>query len=283
VRLPRVAIFGAGLIGGSLALRLKNSGAAEAVSIWSRSPDTLAAARSLGFESVWEDPTRTAQDCRIAVLCTPVPAMLPLAEAIAPFLAEGAAVTDAGSTKVDAVGLLEPILGSRFVGAHPIAGSEQSGISAASADLFDGAPCILTPTEQTNPEAEQTVEALWSAAGCEVSRMSPGEHDALLARLSHLPHVTASALVRVICGDEPSVQRFSGGGYRDTTRVASGSASLWTDILLANRIETAHAVRRLCGDLEEVASLLESADAQGLHDFLERAKSARDQLMDFRK
>jgi len=283
VRLPRVAIFGAGLIGGSLALRLKNSGAAEAVSIWSRSPDTLAAARSLGFESVWEDPTRAAQDCRIAVLCTPVPAMLPLAEAIAPFLAEGAAVTDAGSTKVDAVGLLEPILGSRFVGAHPIAGSEQSGISAASADLFDGAPCILTPTEQTNPEAEQTVEALWSAAGCEVSRMSPGEHDALLARLSHLPHVTASALVRVICGDEPSVQRFSGGGYRDTTRVASGSASLWTDILLANRIETAHAVRRLCGDLEEVASLLESADAQGLHDFLERAKSARDQLMDFRK
>lgn len=281
--LPRVAVFGVGLIGGSLALRLKETGAAEGITLWSRSPDTREAACKLGFEHVLADLEEAAAHAGIAVLCTPVPAMRSLGESLAECLPESAVVTDAGSTKADAVDLLEPLFGGRFVGAHPIAGSERSGIGAAKSDLYEGAPCILTPTDRTHAGSLNLVTDLWRTVGCHVTTMSPTEHDALLARLSHLPHVVASALVRVICGGEPSIQQFSGGGYRDTTRIASGSASLWTEILMANRIEVVHAIRKLSGELEEVASLLDSDDAPGLRNFLEQAKSARDQLKDFRK
>lgn len=264
-----------------MALALRKTGHADSIALWARSESSRRVARQLGFEEVHASPADAVHDAGLVVLCTPVPAMPPLAESIRNVLRPDASITDAGSTKQDAVALLEPILGPRYVGAHPIAGSEQSGMGAARDALFQAAPCILTPTAGSDPGALEVIEAFWRSLGCRTSRMTPAEHDALLARLSHLPHVAASALVRVACHSGPEAQAFAGGGYRDTTRVASGSPSLWVEILLSNRLETASALREMARQLEEVATKLDREDAAGLHDFLEQAKSGRDQFANF--
>ena len=202
--------------------------------MWARSQESARNASKL-FPFVSCDAAETARGSNLCVLCTPIGAMPALGEQLAPALAEGAVVTDVGSVKAGVVRRLETIFGGRFIGSHPMAGSEQSGLSAARANLFEGAVCILTPTNESLPEAVQAVRDLWQCVGCRIMQMTPGEHDERVARVSHLPHAVAAALVNAISLRLADVGSIAGGGYRDTTRIAAGPAAMWREILLENR------------------------------------------------
>jgi prephenate dehydrogenase len=205
--------------------------------------------------------------------------MRELAAAMAPGLSPSAVVTDAGSVKACVVEQLEPILGSRFIGAHPMAGSERSGLAAARADLFAGAPCLITPTSASDAAALQVVSGFWKELGCSVTTMSPPEHDRLVARISHLPHALAFALVNLVLDTLPAgSHHLAGGSFRDATRVAASDPALWTGILTENRTEVAAALREMSKLLESMATALGDENPDSLLDFLARAKQHRDSL-----
>jgi prephenate dehydrogenase len=273
----RVAIFGPGLIGGSVAMALQGAGS---VTVWARNRGTLDDVLRRGLADRAEtDPSAAVRDASLVVLCTPVGSMEGIAGAFASSLAPGALVTDAGSVKGTVTGRLGAILGNRFVGAHPMAGSERSGIGAARADLFRGAPCIVTPAETHDPSAVATVEKFWSLLGCRITRMSPWEHDRVVARISHLPHALAFSLVNLVIDTLPgNAQDLCGGSFRDATRVASSDPSLWTGIFEENRTELAASLREMAKLLTSLASALGRDDRDSLLDFLTRAKEHRDSL-----
>lgn len=275
---PRVVILGPGLIGGSLALALKEAEASPPVRLWGRTDGFIPAARKAGLEAFTDLP-EALESADLLVLCVPVDVMPSLARQTAPLVKSTAWVTDAGSTKRRLVGELEEIFQGRFVGSHPMAGSEKTGFASADARLFQNAPCIVTPTPATRPEALAAVESLWKSVGCEIHRMSPADHDRLVARISHLPHLAASALVHLAAQAGADAQRLSGGGYRDTTRVASGSPGLWTGILSENQEEVVAAIDDLVVFLQETRSSLVGNQSDQLHEFLLRAKTQRDRLI----
>ena len=173
-----------------------------------------------------------------------------LARQLAPALFSAATVTDVGSVKEGVVNQLEAILGSQFVGSHPMAGSEQSGIDAARANLFESAVCIITPTENSPPEKVQILRELWQCVGCRIVEMSPREHDERVGRVSHMPHAIAATLVNAISLRVRDVGAIAGGGYRDTTRIAAGPAAMWREILLENRAA-------LLAGLEDFSAMLD--------------------------
>ena len=276
----RVAILGPGLIGGSVALALRASSPGTKISIWGRRPEQLAEILQRGIaDSVETDPAAAVSGADLAVLCTPVGSMRELAAAMAPGLAPSAVVTDAGSVKACVVEQLEPLLGSRFIGAHPMAGSERSGLAAARADLFAGAPCLITPTPESDTEALRITCDFWMQLGCSVTTMSPPEHDMLVARLSHLPHALAFALVNLVLDTLPAgSHHLAGGSFRDATRVAASDPGLWTGILTENRTEVTAALREMSKLLESMATALGDENPDSLLDFLVRAKQHRDSL-----
>jgi prephenate dehydrogenase len=245
------------------------------VRVWARSADPLAKARALGFASVAStDLAEVATGARCVVLCTPVETMPDLARRMRDALAPDAVVTDAGSVKGSVVAECEAILGGRFLGAHPIAGSDRAGIDAAVADLYEGATCVLTPTPQTTPAALKVARELWQSVGCHLLEMSPGAHDAALARTSHLPHAAASALAVIIdrIADWP---RLAGSGYRDATRIALGNPDLWTGILLANRAEVSTSIAELAEILQNMRAALDTGDAAAIRALLAEGQAAR--------
>jgi len=276
----RVAIFGPGLIGGSVAMAIRERCPGMQVTVWDRNPEVLSRVKDLGLaDSVDTDIGGAVKEADLVVLCTPVGTMEDLAATFAPFVASDAVVTDAGSVKLPVVEQLAPILGGRFVGAHPMAGSERSGIEAARAGLFEGAPCIVTPDSDCDPKVVARVSEFWSSLGCRITRMTPPEHDRLVARISHLPHALAFALVNLVLDTlPPGAQDLAGGSFRDATRVAASDPSLWTGILTENRTEVAAALREMAKLLKAMASALGKEKADSLLDFLARAKEHRDKL-----
>jgi len=205
----------------------------------------------------------------------PVEAMRNLAAEMRERLPSGCVVTDAGSTKVLACEVLERELAGRFVGAHPMAGSEQSGCEAARADLFRNATCIVTPTEKTEPDALATVCKFWQSVGGNVVTMSPEEHDCLVGRASHLPHAVAAALARAVGLANPSALAVAGRGFLDTTRIAAGPEGMWAGIFLDNRENLLRALEEFSGELEMLAGLLRSGDRKSLEKFLQEARRVR--------
>lgn len=201
-----------------------------------------------------------------------------LAREIAPRLRPGTVVTDAGSAKAAVVEKLEAILGGQFVGSHPMAGSEKSGLGAARADLFQGSTCILTPTPQTAPAALAAVRALWQAVGGRLVELSPAAHDEAIARVSHLPHAVAAILVNAIAQRTADPGALAGGGYRDTTRVAGGPAGMWAEILLENREAVLAGLTDFAQMLENFQGIIRSGDAAALEEFLARARGVRSSL-----
>jgi prephenate dehydrogenase len=271
-----IAILGPGLIGGSLALALRQRSPATEVRVWGRSETALEAVRALGFASVVDsDLAAVVAGAQCVVLCTPVETMPELAARIAPHLAKNAVVTDAGSVKGTVVAACEPILGERFVGAHPIAGSDRHGLAAAAPDLYEDATCVLTPTARTSPAALAIARTLWQTVGCRLLEMSPEAHDAALARTSHLPHAVASALAAAVARAVPDWPHLAGGGYRDSTRIALGHPDLWTGILLANRHEISTSIAELTEILQNIRVALESGDANAIRARLAEGCSAR--------
>jgi prephenate dehydrogenase len=224
------------------------------------------------------DAAEVVSGSDICVLCTPIGAMPPLAREIAPLLDDTATVTDVGSVKAGVVSQLEPIFGGKFVGSHPMAGSEQSGITAARANLFDGAVCILTPTNNSVPDRIEVLRDLWECVGCRIVEMSPREHDECIACVSHLPHAIAATLVSAIHLRIPNVDCIAGGGYRDTTRIAGGPAAMWREILLENRTALLAGLEDFTTTLETMKELIRLADSAELELFLERARAIRQDL-----
>jgi prephenate dehydrogenase len=259
IPIKSVAIIGPGLLGGSLALALAG-GSRCAVRVWGRRPEVVAQLRLRCPSAVASTDIETAvAGADLVVLCTPVGIMAGLAERLRPALAPGAVVTDTGSVKGAIVEELEPLLGggARFVGSHPMAGGDQVGLQHARADLFHDAACIVTPTPRTDAATVEKVSAFWTSLGCRVFHLPPGIHDRAIALVSHLPHITAAALVRAAAGpDAPGALDLVGPGFRDSTRIAMGPVPMWDEILLQNRDAVLAAIRSLRSHLDQVETAL---------------------------
>jgi len=257
-------------------MALRRSDHPWAVSLWTRRQESVAAvgAAVLGCR-VTTDMASAIEGAGIVVLCTPPRAIEESAELLAKLLPPDVFVTDAASVKARIVSKLGSVLGGRFVGAHPMAGSEQSGIASARADLFDGALCILTPTEHSDPAALDAVRTLWKSAGCRLHEMSPSAHDAAVARVSHLPHAAAAALVHAALAQDPTASALAGTGYRDSTRVAFGPEDLWADIFLANRDNVASGISDLRDRLGELGDAITRGDRSSVESFLRTARILR--------
>ena len=237
----KVIIIGVGLIGGSLAMALKEKGMAERVVGVGRGVDNLKVALSRGIiDEYTHDAKEAVKGADLILLATPVGTMGSVVEEIAPSLERGAIVTDVGSVKGPIIEDIESLMpdGAFFVAAHPIAGTENSGAEAAFPALFRDRVCIITPTARTDGEALEKVTRMWEATGSHVVTMDAERHDVILAAISHLPHIAVYALVNAVAGasgDGESILNYSAGGFTDFTRIASSSPEMWRDICLMNR------------------------------------------------
>ena len=284
----QVAIVGVGLLGGSLGLVLKQQGLAKTVMGIGRSQTNLELAVKLGAIDAWASDAKAVvaeSDC--VVLATPVETYLNHVKQWGDCLRPGTIVSDVGSVKGVLVLDVEAQLPAsvHFVGAHPIAGKEKSGVAHAEAKLFNGARCIVTPTPRTQPEALNKVCALWEAAGSIVLSMDPHDHDWVLGAVSHLPHVAAFSLMHTLDSlqqhgtpDSLDLLSFSGGGLRDTTRIAASSPEMWRDICLANRDNLLQMIDRYIGHLQAFRKVLDERDAPRLQQLLEESKVLRERL-----
>jgi prephenate dehydrogenase len=276
--LRKLAILGPGLLGGSIGLAARHRKVAQRVALWARRPEAADEAWKLGAaDEAGTDLSKAMAGAELVVLATPIGAMQSLAQQFKPVLADDCIVTDVGSVKYPVVSALSEML-PRFVGSHPMAGSEQSGIEAARRDLFEKAVCIVTPMETTDKAVLQTVYDFWKAIGCNVRTLSPAEHDEIVARISHLPHVVAAAVINVVCNGGSHPLDFVGPGFKDFTRIASGPPEMWTEICQQNRQEIGRALDTLIEELGKVRSALENNDGVELKAMLKRAKHFRDEL-----
>jgi prephenate dehydrogenase len=275
-----VAILGPGLLGGSLALALQARG--KQVAVWARRAEAAAEVRAGGFAQFASTEVRAVvEQAETVILAVPIGAMPALAREIAQHLRREVLVTDVGSVKAGVCTQLGAILGESFVGSHPMAGSEQAGLSAARADLFDGAVCIVTPEAKTPPSQVQRAADFWGGLGALVRTMPPAEHDALVAAISHLPHLLAAALVQSVAETRPAAFDLCGPGFRDTTRVAGGPPAMWTEILGENRSAVRAALDALIEKLRGISTLL-GTDAPErdllMNQLLTEARAARERL-----
>nr|WP_317622900.1 prephenate dehydrogenase/arogenate dehydrogenase family protein [Thiohalophilus sp.] len=278
----KLTIIGVGLIGGSLARALRRANAVTTLVGAGRHREQLEIARKLGVvDAVETDLARACQDSELVVLAVPLGAIRPVLEQIAPALSANTIVTDVGSAKGSVVADAEQVfhgLPANFVPGHPIAGTEQSGVEASFAELFDQRRVILTPGATTSPAAVQTVRRLWEAAGADVMEMSVAHHDAVLAATSHLPHMLAYALVDSLARQDDSQEIFdyAAGGFRDFTRIASSDPQMWHDICLANRDALVESLERFTADLHALTDAIRRQDSQQLLEIFSHAKQRRD-------
>jgi len=246
------------------------------VSLWTRREASVSAVSAVLPRCRVSNDLKTAvEGAEIVVLCTSPHAIAGSGRSLAEIIPASTPVTDAGSVKTRIVAALEVSLGGRFIGAHPMAGSEQSGISAARPDLFDGAVCIITPTPQSNPQALDRVRGFWREAGCRLAEMSPAAHDKAVARISHLPHAVAAALVQAAISKNPEFGALAGTGYRDTTRIATGPEAMWGEIFLDNREELLAAIADLQTHIGELKNALSRGEREAVESFLRAAGTLR--------
>jgi prephenate dehydrogenase len=283
VRWKKVTLAGVGLLGGSLGLALKQRKLADLVVGFVRREASIKECEDHGaVDSATLDLHEAIAGAELIVLCTPIAKMQTLAKKMRPALAKGAIVTDVGSVKGSVVRDLEELLakaGGIFVGSHPMAGAERTGVAAARGDLFNNAVCVITPTAQTNKTATQKVEELWRSVGAHPLRLAPELHDQLVSRSSHLPHVLAATLANAVLDPKRPKEQTAlcANGFRDTTRIASGSPEMWRDIALANRENLVEALDLFVEDLREFRRVLKGKNEKAISKFFELAKKRRDQ------
>jgi len=281
----RLCIIGVGLIGGSLARILREKGEVGEVVGIGRGEDNLQRAVELGVIDRFEtDPVAGVADADLVFLATPVCSIAPILARIAPHLAPGCIVTDGGSVKGEIVATCEALMpaGTYFVGGHPIAGTENSGVEASFATLYQRRRCIITPTTSSDQTAIEKVVRMWELAGSEVVLMDVEKHDRVLAAISHLPHMVAYALVNAVGGYdrfEESILSYSAGGFRDFTRIASSDPVMWRDIALMNREGVLEMMDFFARYFAELRELVERGDSAGLEAFFARSKEQRDSIL----
>ncbi|MBI5043014.1 MAG: prephenate dehydrogenase/arogenate dehydrogenase family protein [Nitrospirae bacterium] len=280
----RMVIVGVGLIGGSLAIAGRRKGLVKEIIGVGRGAANLKEAVNLNIiDSFTFDISEAIKGADLIVLATPVGSFEGLVKQMKHKLNKGAIITDAGSVKGIMVSKLERLLpkGTYFVAGHPIAGKEKSGVKAASHRLFEGTKCILTPTKKTDASALKKVKALWRAVGAEVVLMDPMLHDKVLGAVSHLPHAAAYSIVNTVAEikkDGNNFIAFSGGGFKDFTRIAASSPEMWRDIFLSNRENLVNMISRYQKNLEKLKRYIKDKDSKRLIKELEKAKAVRDRL-----
>jgi len=291
VQFQKISIIGVGLLGGSIGLAARRRKLAREVAGFVRRTASLKDCEKTGaVDYATTDLQAAVSNADLVILCTPLSQMRPRVVEMLPALKRGAIVTDVGSVKASVVRDLELLVqkyGAHFVGSHPMAGAEKTGVGAARADLFVNAVCVVTPTIISNVAAVRQVEEFWKSLGARTLRLAPAQHDALVSRSSHLPHIVAAALANLVL--DPARPEFQSvlcaNGFRDTTRIASGSPEMWRDIILANRENLRVVLDDFVRELQKVQALLRvqrvrallrAADARKLEEFLATAKHRRD-------
>jgi prephenate dehydrogenase len=276
----KLVIFGVGLIGGSVALALRQSSHTGTIVGVGRNSDSLNEALRLGVIDQAASAEEAVRDADIVLLATPVGQFESILCAIAPHLPPHVVITDAGSTKGDVVAAMRnalPDLVNRCVPAHPIAGAEQSGVAAARAELFKGKNVVLTPLPETEPDATRIASDFWRACGANLAEMTVEQHDRVFAAVSHLPHLLAFALVDDIARrpNAEQILSFAAGGFRDFSRIASSSPEMWRDISLANRAALLDEIDAYQTELTLLRQLLTSSDGAALEALFQNARLAR--------
>ena len=284
--IKKLSIIGVGLIGGSFAQALREQDLVGEIVGVARSQATLDKAREM---KVIDSGTLSAEKgvvgATFVLVAPPVCAIVPIVRQFAPFLAKGAVVTDAGSVKGTIVKECEQVMpeGSHFVGSHPIAGRERSGVEASFPALFHGSRTILTPTARTTPSALAMVRTAWESCGSKVEYLDADHHDRVLAATSHLPHLMAYNVVRTLSDLENDIQsevfRYAASGFRDFTRIASSDPAMWRDICLENRSAILEILHRFRHDLDELIGDIDQSQGEALFNVFSRSKNTRDRIL----
>ena len=276
-----ITIIGVGLIGGSFARVCKNKKLADRIIGFGRDEKNLKKAVELKvIDSYTQNLKEAVRDSDFILLATPVSSIIKIAREMIPYLKKGTIITDAGSVKGEIVREIDKILpeGIFFVGAHPIAGTEKSGVEASFLDLFEGSRCVITPTEKTDSTPMEKVKEIWKEAGSEVILMDADKHDRYLAAVSHLPHAVAYALVNAVGGldeKEKGVLSFSAGGFRDFTRIAASHPAMWRDIFLMNKREVVGMINLFQSTLEDIKEAIINNDGKKLEKEFEKARNIK--------
>ena len=284
--IKRLAVIGVGLIGGSYARALRAAGQVEEIIGCGRSRENLERAVELGvIDTYSHDIGEAVEGADLVFLAVPLGAIRAAFEAMKGHLSDKAIITDAGSVKGSVIRDCEEVFGAmlpNFVPGHPIAGTEQNGVEASFAELYQNRRVILTPVCQTNESAIALVHATWRYCGAEVTRMFAVDHDRILAATSHLPHMLAYALVDMLArmDDKEEMFRYAAGGFRDFTRIASSNPVMWRDICIANKDQLATLVEDFAAELQLLATSIRAGEQQQLEQIFENAKSTRDSFID---
>ncbi len=272
----KIAILGPGLLGGSIGLACREAG--SQVAFWGRREERLTLVKDAGFHAS-TDLKEVIQDAQLIILAIPVPHMAEMAkQLVCAGLSAAQLVTDVGSVKQAVVEAVQPILGMkgfRFIGSHPMAGSEQQGFQAAKAEILKEATCIITTDSHAEEEDCERLSEFWQGLGMGVSRLTPKEHDEMISRVSHVPHILASVCAHVALPKE-EYGGFSGGGLRDTSRVASGDAELWSGIISENAEEISAHLGEAMERMKAYQQAIKSEDLNQLKKLLQEDKDRRD-------
>lgn len=277
----KVSIIGVGLIGASFALALKEKGLCKTICGYGRREESLKRAKEKGIIDDYSfDLKNACEDSDLILLATPVGVFKDIAQNIKGYLKKDALVTDVGSVKGRLVYDLEFLMpdGVHYIGSHPIAGSDKSGIDDAKADLFKNARCIVTPTEKSDESAKEKIMLIWEAVGAKVEGMDPFTHDEIYAVVSHFPHIIAYEIVNTVGDIDSKYIAYAGKGFKDTTRIALSSPELWRDISISNKENLIKLIGIFRKNLDKIESLLLSEDAADIEEEFLRAQTLRKQL-----
>ena len=283
MKFNHISILGPGLLGASIAMNLKRQnlqeGNAFSISVWARNPKSLLRANELGFcdfSSVELKPV--VKNADLVIICTPVESIPKYFKAIKKFLKSTAIVTDVGSTKDNIVNcIFSDPQASQYIGSHPMAGSENSGMDFARDNLFENRPCMITPTTKNDSKSVDKLVSFWESLGMCVSKISSREHDKIVAQISHVPHAVAVALCRQFILD-PEILSMCGTGFKDSSRIAGGNPYLWLQIFRENRVAVFNALQTYQQELDQFQELLQQESWDRLEAYLKEGKEIRDSL-----
>jgi len=280
----KLCIIGVGSMGGSLARALRKNNSVKSIVGYGRNLERLNKAKELGVvDETCSELGDAIKDADIIVLATPLGAMQKILMALKDIISSESVITDVGSSKKFVIDAAKNTFGKvpvNFVPAHPIAGTEKSGVESAKADLFEQRRVILTPQASTSSSAVETIRSMWQACGANVVEMQVEHHDEVLAATSHLPHMLAYSLVDTLArmDDQQEIFEYAAGGFRDFTRIASSDPQMWHDICVANREQLVKMLHAFNEDLQRLTQAVEQADSEYLKDTFTRAKKARDKF-----
>jgi prephenate dehydrogenase len=280
--LRKITVIGLGLLGGSVGLAVSRALTGVKTAGFSHRASTRAKARRLKVvDEVFDDIKASVKDADLVILATPIGNFEETFRQIADAIPAGCIVTDVGSTKIMPHRWADKCLPKNvhYVGSHPIAGSEQRGVESSRDDLFDKALCILTTAKNTDKRSLRILKDFWSALGCFVKVMTPALHDRIFADVSHLPHITAAALVNASNAEE---LKFAGKGFMDCSRIASGPANIWADVLMTNAQNTVRRIDRLAAELTKLKKAIRSGNRKKIEKLLDAARTKRSNLVKYK-